>query len=221
MNSQPSELARNLEQIRSEIAQSALTSGRDAAEITLIAVTKTVSIETIHAAYDLGIRDFGESKLQEALPKIEALPKDIIWHFIGHLQSNKVRKVAEHFSVLHTICTESQVLELGKVNLGREVLIEVNIADELKKSGISVKLLDEFRRNLLQCKCIQFRGLMTVGPALENPEAMRPYFREMRKLNEDSGGTWLSMGMSGDFSVAIQEGATHVRIGSALFGARG
>ena len=221
MNNAQSPLAENLNQIRGEIERGAVASNRALSQITMIAVTKTVSIETIKEAYDLGIRDFGESKLQEALPKIESLPKDIVWHFIGHLQSNKVRKVAEHFSAIHTICTESQVLELSKVNLARDVLVEVNIADEIKKSGISVKLLDEFRKNLLQCKSIQFRGLMTVGPALENPEAMRPYFREMRKLNEDSGGTWLSMGMSGDFNVAIQEGATHVRIGSALFGARG
>lgn len=219
-NSQAKILERNLFDIQKKIAQAAESVGRSDSDVTLVAVSKTVSVENIRFLYDLGVRDFGESKLQEAIPKIQTLPEDIIWHFIGHLQSNKARKVAELFSVIHTIASESQLRELEKSSLVRDVFIEINIAQESNKSGISVNLLDVFKEKLLQCKGTRFRGLMTIGPALPDAEAMRSYFKEMNRLNQLAGGTWLSMGMSGDFDVAIQEGATHVRVGSALFGAR-
>ena len=188
---------------------------------TLIAVTKGVQIEQIRQAYDAGQRDFGESRLQEAVPKIEALPKDIVWHFIGHLQSNKVKAVAKHFDVVHTLYSESQLRELAKIEGEVDALIEVNIGEEPQKSGILPGSLDRFIQSVLECKHVRLKGLMTVGPAHPNAEDMRPYFTRLRKMSEKVGkDAWLSMGMSNDFEVAIQEGPTHIRVGSAIFGAR-
>ncbi|MFZ4507950.1 MAG: YggS family pyridoxal phosphate-dependent enzyme, partial [Fimbriimonas sp.] len=154
-------------------------------------------------------------------PKVEAMPEDVVWHFIGHLQSNKAKRVANLFSVLHTVCNEAQLREIGKSNrTGLQVFVEVNIAQEARKSGVDEKNLDEIVKMLLNYSNVQFCGLMTIGPALLEPEGMRDYFRRLRDLNQQVGGKWLSMGMSGDYCVAIQEGSTHVRIGTALFGDR-
>ncbi len=189
--------------------------------VTLIAVSKGVSIDLIQVAYNAGQRDFGESRLQEALPKIEALPSDIVWHFIGHLQSNKVKAVAKHFDVIHTLYSESQLRELAKIDGEVDALIEVNIGEEAQKSGILPESLDRFIESVLECNHVRLKGLMTVGPAHPNAEDMRPYFQRLRKMSEKLGeGAWLSMGMSNDFEVAIQEGSSHVRVGSAIFGTR-
>lgn len=194
--------------------------GRDPAEVTLIAVTKTVPVEVIRMAYDLGHRDFGENRVQEAIPKIAALPNDIRWHFIGTLQSNKARRVGTHFAVVHTLESESQLVELTKAGKVIDGLIEVNIGSEAQKSGILSTELPKFSKIVVQYPLVRLRGLMTVGPVHPNAELMRPFFRELRELGERIGGAWLSMGMSNNFEVAIQEGSTHVRVGSALFGAR-
>jgi PLP dependent protein len=194
--------------------------GRDPQSVTLIAVSKNHTADAIREAYDLGIRDFGESRLQEAIPKIEALPNDITWHFVGRLQSNKAKRAAQYFDVIHTIESEAQLKEIHKA--GREIqgLIEVNIADEAQKGGILPHLLDDLRNKVIHYDHVHLRGLMTIGPALDEAEKMRPFFRSLRLLNERIGGDWLSMGMSGDFEVAIQEGSTHIRVGTALFGER-
>lgn len=210
----------NYQAIRERIVRAAESVGRDPDEITLVAVSKTHSVDAIRSLYDLGQRAFGENKLQEALSKFDLLPDDIEWHFIGKLQSNKARRVAERFHIIQTLENSGQLYEISKANRSVLGLIEVNIADEIQKSGLFVKDLDDFHEKLIQCKWIQFRGLMTVGPALNNPEEMRSYFARLRDLNERLGGKWLSMGMSSDFDVAIQEGATHVRVGTALFGNR-
>ena len=207
-------------EIRTRVQIACESAGRDPDEVTLIAVSKTHPLEAILEAYDLGHRHFGESKLQEALPKIEGAPEDIIWHFIGNLQSNKAKRIAEVFDVIHTVWKPSHLVEIDKTGRPSDVLIEVNIANEPQKAGISQESLDEFRETLLQYGSVQFRGLMTIGPALDDAESMRPYFRQLREANERVGGEWLSMGMSSDFEVAIQEGATHIRVGTALFGAR-
>ncbi len=212
-------IAAALQRIHDRIDRAAGEVGRASSEVTLIGVTKTVGVEAIQEAYDLGLRDFGESRLQEALPKMEALPDDICWHFIGALQSNKAKRIGERFALVHSVSTDSALVELAKVTGPPEVLIEVNIADEQQKSGISPKSLDEYATRVLHCDQVHLRGLMTVGPALE-PEAMQPYFREMRRLKEQLGLPILSMGMSSDFDVAVKEGATHIRVGNALFGAR-
>ena len=193
---------------------------RDPASITLIAVSKTQPIDNVRKLYDIGHREFGESRLQELLPKAEALPKDIVWHYIGKLQSNKIRKAAEICSVLHTIDSESQIREFSKFSKRIDVLIEVNIANEEQKSGIFAKSLDVLHQSVIQSDQAKFRGLMTIGPIVREAEDSRPYFAELRRLNEHLGGDWLSMGMSKDFGVAIQEGATHIRVGTSLFGER-
>jgi PLP dependent protein len=213
-------LAENLERIRGRIEDACARAGRSPEEVTLVAVTKGVPLERIREAYDLGLRHFGESRLQEALPKIEAMPEDVVWHFVGKLQSNKAKKAAERFQVLHTIEGESQLREIRKADRLVDALIEVNLGEEAQKSGIPEKILDQFHLRLLHYDNVRFRGLMTIGPDLNDPEAMRPFFRRLRELDDRVGGDWLSMGMSGDFEVAIQEGSTHVRIGTALFGAK-
>jgi PLP dependent protein len=213
-------LNENLKRIRHRIEAACLGAGRSPEDVTLVAVGKTVPLDQVREAYDLGLRHFGESRLQEAIPKIEALPADAVWHFVGRLQSNKAALAARHFQVLHSLENERQLAQLKKAAAPVDGLVEVNIADEPQKSGIPAKMLDEFRSTLLNYENVRFRGLMTIGPNLGDPESMRPFFRRMRELNEALGGTWLSMGMSGDFDVAIQEGSTHVRIGTALFGVR-
>ena len=214
------DIEQNYRNIRNRMAQAAESVGRDPEEITLVAVSKTQSVEAIRRLYDLGHRVFGENKLQEAIPKTEALPNDIEWHFIGKLQSNKIKRAAELFAVIQTIESESQIRELAKLTRPIHVLIEVNIAHEAQKSGIFAEYLDDFYQKLIQYDRIQFHGLMTVGPVVANPALTRSYFAELRRLSTGLGGKWLSMGMSNDFDVAIQEGATHVRVGSALFGER-
>jgi len=209
-----------LEEINLRIEQACASVNRSPHEVTLIAVSKTIPVDDIRLAYDLGIRNFGESRLQEALPKIEALPKDISWHFIGKLQSNKAKKAGEMFSVIHTLESDAQLHQLEKLNNPVDCLIEVNIAEEPQKSGILPKDLAAFHKKATQSPQVHLRGLMTIGPANLIGQDARPFFRTMRKLLDEIGGGWLSMGMSADFEVAIQEGSTHVRVGTALFGKR-
>lgn len=194
--------------------------GRKRDEVTIIAVTKEVSLNKIKIAYELGIRDFGESKLQELQTKVHQLPNDINWHFIGKLQSNKAKTVAAIAQTIHTIENERQLQEIAKQDRTIDGLIQVNIASEQQKSGIFIEDLDKVLSHVLKCKQVRFRGLMTIGPEVKDSEESRIYFRELAILNRKIGGTQLSMGMSGDFEVAIQEGATHIRVGSALFGNR-
>lgn len=214
------DVARNLADVYRRIAQACEAAARPPETVTLVAVSKTVPVELISEAYEAGQRDFGESRLQEALPKIAALPKDIRWHFIGRLQSNKAKAAGRVFQVVHTLESPHQIRELAKAGCPLDVLIEVNLAAEPQKSGIVAADLAKIRESVLQWNTLRLRGLMGIGPAHRNAEAMRPYFRELRALNDSIGGDWLSMGMSNDFEVAIQEGSTHVRVGSAIFGER-
>lgn len=207
-------------EIRERISRACESADRDPASVTLVAVSKNHPVEAIREAYDLGLRDFGESRMQEALPKIESLPNDITWHFVGHLQSNKAKRAGQYFDVIHTIESVAQLKELQKANREIDVFVEVNIAEESQKHGIFAEQLDDLRKEVIHYDHVHFRGLMTIGPALDEAEKMRPFFRSLRLLNERTGGDWLSMGMSGDFEVAIQEGSTHVRVGTALFGER-
>ncbi len=209
--------AQRLQRVRDRMEAAAASVARDPAGVQLIAVSKTQPVDAIRALYDLGIRQFGESRLQEAIPKIEALPNDIEWHFIGHLQSNKTRRVAEYFDVIQTLSTEGQLRELAKVEKSVSALIEVNIAREAQKSGILMENLARFRDLVLQCKQVHLRGLMTIGPLVADQEQIRPFFRELALANQDP---WLSMGMSDSLEVGIQEGATHIRVGTSLFGER-
>ena len=211
-------IAKNLEKIRESIRQAETRAGRVQGSVQLIAVSKGVTADQILEAYNQGQRDFGESRLQEAIPKIETLPKDIRWHFIGDLQSNKVKRIADSFSVIHSLDRSTQIPPLQKIERSIDALIEVNIGNEIQKSGISPDALDEFVESVLKCKHVRLRGLMTIGPVHQNPELARPYFQQLKKLADRFGpDAWLSMGMSSDFEVAIQEGSTHVRVGSAIF----
>lgn len=213
-------IARNLSLINQRIASACESVGRNPSEITLIAVSKTFTFDDIQEAYDAGHRHFGESRLQEAQPKIEALPTDIVWHFIGTLQSNKAKKIAQLFPVIHTIDSESKLKEISKAERLIEGFIEVNIANEPQKAGISPDSLDVFGQTVLSYSQVHLTGLMTIGPTVSDPEQSRLYFRQLRNHAHRLGVEKLSMGMSQDFDVAIQEGATHIRVGSAIFGKR-
>lgn len=213
-------IARNLSQINQRIASACASVSRQPSEVTLIAVSKTFTTSEIQKAYDAGHRHFGESRLQEAQPKIEALPADIVWHFIGTLQSNKAKKIAQLFPVIHTIDSESKLKEISKAERSIQGFIEVNIANEPQKAGISTDALDVFSKTVLSYSQVHLTGLMTIGPTMSDPELSRPYFRELRKQAYRLGVENISMGMSQDFDVAIQEGATHIRVGSAIFGSR-
>lgn len=215
------ELAQNFRELQSSIAAACGVAGRPTEDVTLVAVSKTFPAEDVRILYDLGHRDFGESRVQELLPKLEDLPDDIRWHFIGKLQSNKLKKIASNVELLHSLETESQ---LHAANLNREpfsALIEINIAEEPQKSGILPSALDSFQKSVIECSTVRLKGLMTIGPANRNAEEMRLHFRRLRQLSEVHGtGKVLSMGMSGDYAIAIQEGSTHIRVGTALFGGR-
>jgi pyridoxal phosphate enzyme (YggS family) len=213
-----SSLAARLVEIQDRIARACEVVGRDPAEVCLIAVSKTYPRSAVLAAYDLGLRHFGESRLQEALPKQEGLPDDIVWHFIGPLQSNKAKRAAQAFHVIHSLSSKAQLDEIAKSGSTIEGLLQVNLGREQQKFGIFGETLDAALQDVLHCTSVRFRGLMTIGPQVENPEEARPIFRRLAELGREVGADWLSMGMSGDFEVAIQEGASHVRIGSALFG---
>lgn len=212
----PSRLAR----IEERISEACRKAGRCREEVQLIAISKNFGGEAIWEAYQAGLRHFGESRLQEAIPKIEALPKDIVWHFVGRLQTNKAKRVAELFPAIHSLENERQLAEISKADHKVDCLIELNLGQETQKSGVFPSNLAGMWKTVLQFPQVRFRGLMAIGPALDDPEAMRPYFRELRRLGETVGAEWLSMGMSDNFEVAIQEGATHIRIGTALFGDR-
>lgn len=209
-----------LNRVLDRISQACETKDRDPANICLVAVSKTVSADVIEAAYRIGVRDFGESRAQEIVPKSADLPQDIVWHFIGRLQSNKAKKVANIVSVIHAIEKESQLIEIEKTDSIVDVLIQVNVAEEKQKAGILPKELDKTVNLVKQYKHVRFRGLMTIGPLSSDPEENRPVFRKLAELGREVGAEWLSMGMSADFEVAIQEGSTHVRVGSAIFGER-
>ena len=213
-------IAERLAGIRRRIQEACASAERSPSEVTLIAISKNHPLEALLEAYESGQRHFGESRLQEALPKIEAMPRDVTWHFIGKLQSNKVRRVCEVFHVLHTLESESQLQELAKVERQLDTLVEVNLGEEPQKSGILPENLDVFHKLLLNLPASRFCGLMTIGPIEDDAEKSRGLFRELSRLNREIDGKWLSMGMSDDFEVAIQEGSTHVRVGTAIFGSR-
>ncbi|HSN68090.1 MAG TPA: YggS family pyridoxal phosphate-dependent enzyme, partial [Thermoanaerobaculia bacterium] len=204
-------------------------SARSRDEITLVAVTKTHGADVVRAALAAGIADIGENRVQEAREKIGAVGRRARWHLIGHLQSNKAVEAARLFDVVQSVDSASLAEKLGKAaaNEGKtiDVLIQVNVGSEEQKSGADPGAAESLARAIEEIPSLRLRGLMTVPPFLA-PEEVRPYFRELRALR-DAIRAWcdncreLSMGMSDDFEVAIEEGATMIRLGRALFGARG
>lgn len=226
-----SQIAENLEFVRHRIAAAAQRSGRSAQEIKLVAVSKTYPPETIREALDAGQTSFGENRVQDALPKIDALPPDLDWHLIGHLQSNKVRKVIGRFSLFHGVDNIELAKQINRVagefGVTARILLEVNVSGEQSKFGFAPPILPSAMEELLPLPFLRVEGLMTMAPFSENPDEASPVFAALRRLRDalfaDTGHPLheLSMGMSGDFEQGIAEGATIVRIGSAIFGSRG
>ena len=225
-----SSVAQQLHEIRARMAAACARSGRDANDVTLIAVTKTFSADRVREAVDAGQLDVVENRLQEAESKIPLLPSSLRWHYIGQLQRNKVRKVLPLFAMVHSIdslrlaqYTNEVARDLG---LFPKVFLQVNHAEEETKTGFSAAELREQWTALMALDRLEIIGLMTVPPAVDDPEKARPWFAALRQLRDELGQRdgeplpYLSMGMSGDYEVAIEEGATHVRIGSAIFGSR-
>jgi PLP dependent protein len=223
-------IAQNLDEVRRRLRAAALRSGRDPAQVRLVAVSKTVPVERLKEAVAAGQRLFGENYLQEARPKIEALGPAARWHFIGHLQSNKAKPAVALFELIHGVdrLSLAQALNSAAATTGKiqDVLIQINLAGEASKSGESMEAAPALLQQVMLLPHLRVLGLMTMPPFLA-PEALRPYFRALRELRDHLHNLTglplpeLSMGMSGDFEVAIEEGATLVRVGTAIFGSRG
>jgi len=211
-----------LRSIQKRIHDAAVRSNRDPKSITLIAVTKTVTAERIREAAACGVKNVGENRLQEATSKMDEL-KDLglVWHFIGHIQTNKAKKVAECFDGIQSVDRIEVVDKLGRsATKPLSIFLEVKLHDEPSKSGADVSRLPALIDMIRRYPTLKLKGLMSVPPFLENPEEVRPYFRRLRELAVQYGLSDLSMGMTHDFEVAIEEGATMVRIGTGLFGKR-
>lgn len=214
-------LEQNLKKLLDQIETAAQLAGREAQDIVLVAISKGRSVEDIRAVYDLGLRDFGENRVDEALNKMEQLPSDIRWHFIGKLQKNKVNKVIGRFTLIHSVDSVELAEKISASSceggLKSALLLETNTSGEPTKSGLSP---DEWRkryRDLLDLKGIGIEGLMTMAPLTEDEGVIRHCFSELRLLGEELHLQTLSMGMTNDFPLAVQEGATLLRIGTALF----
>lgn len=220
--------AERIADVQARITDAARRSGRSPEEVTLVAVTKTVPVERIREAVEAGLKDFGENYVQEALPKLAALGNDVRWHFIGHLQSNKARLVAGAFALIHSLDSVALAEELNKraANAGvtQNVLIEVRLDPAETKTGVLPEELGVLTDTVMALPHLRLQGLMGMPPLFADPEESRPYFAHLRELSEilpEGARRELSMGMSTDFEVAIEEGATIVRVGTAIFGPRG
>ena len=225
-------LKENLANVEKNIEQACKNAGRSRDEVTLIAVSKTKPVEMLQEIYDENIRDFGENKVQELCSKMEQLPSDIRWHMIGHLQRNKVKYIVGKVELIHSVDTyrlaEEINIQAKKQNVIVPILVEVNIAHEESKFGISAEDAILLVEEISKLENIRIKGLMTIAPYVENPEDNRLYFRKIKQLSVDITNKnidnvsmeILSMGMTGDYEVAIEEGATMVRVGTGIFGAR-
>ena len=233
-NSMQNHLRENLANVRERIASATRRAGRAVADVKLIAVSKTHPAEIVREAIEAGAAIFGENKVQEAEDKFAQLSRENAeWHLIGHLQSNKARKAVRTFDVIHTLDSIELATRLERICIEERrqdlrVLVQVDLANEQTKSGVAEKDLPSLVDFLKTCKNLQFSGLMIIPPHCEDAEKVRPYFRRLRKIRDElvsenafSGAAGeLSMGMSGDFETAIEEGATLVRVGTAIFGGR-
>ena len=225
-------LKENLANVEKNIEQACKNAGRSRDEVTLIAVSKTKPVEMLQEIYDENIRDFGENKVQELCSKMEQLPSDIRWHMIGHLQRNKVKYIVGKVELIHSVDTYRLAEEINKKkkkqNVIVPILVEVNIAHEESKFGISAEDAILLVEEISKLENIRIKGLMTIAPYVENPEDNRLYFRKIKQLSVDITNKnidnvfmeILSMGMTGDYMVAIEEGATMVRVGTGIFGER-
>lgn len=222
----------NLKLTEEKIKTSCERAKRDREEVTLIAVSKTKPVEMLREAYAAGVRDFGENKVQELQEKIPVMPEDIRWHMIGHLQRNKVKYIVGKVWMIHSVDSLRLAEEISREALKRQltvrILIEVNVAEESSKFGVKPDDAEALIREIAKLPGIRIEGLMTIAPYVEDPEDNREHFRKLKHLAVDISGknidnvymNVLSMGMTGDYGVAVEEGATVVRVGTGIFGER-
>lgn len=222
----------NLEEVRERIRLACERSGRRVEDVTLISVSKTKPVEMLKEAYEAGSRDFGENHVQEILEKHGQMPEDVRWHMIGHLQKNKVRQVIDKVVLIHSVDTvglaEQIEKEAAKRDLDIDILLEVNVAGEESKFGFCPEEVEEAVRKISLLPHVHIKGLMTIAPFVVNSEDNREVFKKLYNLYVDIRGknidnvsmSVLSMGMTGDYEVAIEEGATMIRVGTGIFGAR-
>ena len=222
----------NLHEVEQNIQNACAKSGRSREEITLIAVSKTKPVDMLQEAYDAGCRHYGENKVQELCDKYEQLPEDIEWHMIGHLQTNKVKYLIGKTKLIHSVDSYKLACEIekqaAKSNCIMDILVELNIAEEATKFGATTEEAISLIKEIAKLPHVHICGLMTVAPYVEDSEENRPIFRKIKQLSVDINNQnidnvsmeILSMGMTGDYAVAIEEGATMVRVGTGIFGER-
>ncbi len=222
----------NIAEVEKKVAAACERSGRKREDVLLLAVSKTIDVDRIKEAVDCGLTSLGENKVQEIMDKYDAMGPDVKWHLIGHLQTNKVKYIIDKVDLIHSVESLKLAEEISKraeaKGVTANILLEVNVADEESKFGIKVDECEEMVRKISVLPNIVIRGLMTVAPFVENPEENRGYFRQLKQLLVDINSKKidnvnmevLSMGMTGDYEVAIEEGATIVRVGTGIFGAR-
>ena len=222
----------HLNEVRENIQKACEKAGRSPQEVTLIAVSKTKPLFMLEEAYEAGARDFGENKVQEILEKHPKMPEDARFHMIGHLQRNKVKQVLPHAVLIHSVdsyrLAEQISQEAGKLGITAKILLEVNVAKEESKFGMMPEDVEEMAGRIAALPHLQIEGLMTIAPFVDDPEKNRPVFRKLYQLSVDikkknidnvNMGV-LSMGMTGDYQVAVEEGSTMIRVGTGIFGAR-
>lgn len=222
----------NLNIIEEKISAACMRAGREREEVTLVAVSKTKPVSMIEEAMDAGIIEFGENKVQELTSKYEVLPRNLNWHLIGHLQTNKAKYIVDKTVLIHSVDSLKLAMQIDKESAKKDIisniLIEVNIAKEDTKFGVYAEDIYPLITEISKLKHVQIKGLMTIAPFVEDPEKNRVHFRNLRQLNIDIKSKnidnvhmdILSMGMTGDYEVAIEEGATIVRVGTGIFGER-
>lgn len=225
-------IGENIERVEREIGESCKRAGRDRKEVTLIAVSKTKPLSMLREAYEAGARDFGENKVQELTDKIPEMPPDVRWHMIGHLQRNKVKYIVDKVYMIHSVdslrLAETISAEAVKKNTEVNILVEVNMAEEESKFGVKPENTAALVSEIAKLPAVHIKGLMTIAPFVENPEENRKYFHKMKQLAVDImhknidnvSMEVLSMGMTGDYKVAVEEGSTYVRVGTGIFGER-
>src|SRR6266852_2684753 len=224
----PDSVGANLERVRQTITRSAERAGRDPKEVALVAVTKTFRVDRIREALAVGLRILGENRVQEALPKIEEIgPANVDWHLIGHLQTNKVKFIEGRFRMVQSLDAVGLVEALDRrIQAPLDVLVEVNVAEEPQKTGVLPADLVAVVHAVTAAQHLRLRGLMTVAPLVPDPETVRPVFRQLRSLRDKTSEQLgvalpvLSMGMTDDYATAVEEGATMLRLGRAIFGPR-
>ncbi len=222
----------NITDVKQKIVSACQRADRNAEDVTLIAVSKTKPVEMLREAYEAGARDFGENKVQELMDKLPQMPEDIRWHMIGHLQRNKVKYIVDKVWLIHSVdslrLAEEISVQALKKNVEVNILVEVNVAQEESKFGTTTQEAISLVEEIAKLPGIHIKGLMTIPPFVENAELNREYFHKLKQLSVDIthknidnvSMSILSMGMTGDYTVAVEEGATHVRVGTGIFGER-